>query len=389
MKIQHEEDRAAIFGTNGMKPSRLHNGEWDFHGENTQHHLHAIHPYPARFIPQIPHKAILNWTAPGDTVLDPFCGCGTTLLESILLGRAAIGIDNNPVAVLISEAKTAPYTYDDLVTLAKFADDFDDSIINVKKSVSLPNYKNFDYWFSKLAKSDLAKIKTLINKLPGRAGLLAFVVFSSLIVRSSHQDSDTRYARIDRKYKNGNAFKWFKVRLSDAVNRLREIIDSPRSGASVFCKDGRDLSFLPGGSIKLILTSPPYINAYDYHKYHRHRIHWIEGDVDFARDTEIGKHDTFTRPNATPDRYFNDMTDCFQHWHRLLIPGGHVCIVVGDGIVSGTAVPVGDKFIELCQKVGLTLKDRWIRNLQKSKKSFNQKARIDKEHLLLFTKGDM
>ena len=63
--------------------------------------MHALHPYPARFIPQIPRKAILEWTKKGDTVLDPFCGCGTTLLESSLLERPSIGINSKSIPTML------------------------------------------------------------------------------------------------------------------------------------------------------------------------------------------------------------------------------------------------------------------------------------------------
>ena len=85
--------------------STIHDEDWDFSGENTQYLLHRLHSYPARFIPQIPKRAITRWSKPGDLVLDPFCGSGTTLLECSLAGRNSIGIDNNPVATLISRAK--------------------------------------------------------------------------------------------------------------------------------------------------------------------------------------------------------------------------------------------------------------------------------------------
>lgn len=378
--------RTAIFGLDHDEIRNYSNGEWDFHKEDTQEHLHALHPYPARFIPQIPRKAIELWTSEGDLVLDPFCGCGTTLLESILLGRPAIGVDNNGVACLVSKAKTAHYSSQDLKVLNRFRITLKDSIDNPKLQISLPEYENVDYWFSQEAILDMGKLKAVIQDLPNRAKLFADAVFSSVIVRASNQDSDTRYARIEREYKPRSVINWFITKLSSSLSRLQEIIDLPKSKAKVFCQDGRNLGNVPAETVKLIITSPPYINAYDYHKYHRHRLHWIDADVSFARDHEIGKHDTFTRPNATPHRYFEDMLKCFEQWHRVLCRKGHVFVVTGDGIVSGEPVTVGEEFISLCEKVGFTFRKRWIRKLKAKSKSFNQKARINEEHLLLFVK---
>jgi DNA modification methylase len=80
--------------------------DWDFANFTTQYLSHKFHSYPARFIPQIPFTFIKLFTKENDVVLDPMCGCGTTLVESFLNGRNSIGNDFNPLAVLISKVKT-------------------------------------------------------------------------------------------------------------------------------------------------------------------------------------------------------------------------------------------------------------------------------------------
>ena len=67
---------------------------------------HGLHPYPAKFIPHIPRELIRAYSEVGDTVWDPMCGSGTALVEASIAGRAAIGGDLNPIAVLTSRAKT-------------------------------------------------------------------------------------------------------------------------------------------------------------------------------------------------------------------------------------------------------------------------------------------
>ena len=121
----------------------------------------------------------------------------------------------------------------------------------------------------------------------------------------------------------------------------------------------------------MIVTSPPYLNAYDYHKYHRQRIHWIDGNVEFSRDIEIGKHDTFTRPGATPDKYFRDMDECFSEWARVLRCGGKCLIVIGDAIVSKAPVPVADQFMTMLKSRDVVLEKHWIRELKSTQRSFN------------------
>jgi len=80
--------------------------DYDFKDFTTQYLTHTFHSYPARFIPQIPLTFIKLFTEEQEIVLDPFCGCGTTLVESFLNNRKSIGNDFNPLATLISKVKT-------------------------------------------------------------------------------------------------------------------------------------------------------------------------------------------------------------------------------------------------------------------------------------------
>src|ERR671928_1719504 len=80
--------------------------DWELQKANTRYYTHGYHPYSAKYIPQIPNRLISNFTEKNDLVLDTFMGSGTTLVESKILGRNAIGIDVNPLACLISKVKT-------------------------------------------------------------------------------------------------------------------------------------------------------------------------------------------------------------------------------------------------------------------------------------------
>jgi len=80
--------------------------DWTFSDAETTYLTHGLHPYPAKFIPQLPHTLIHALSSPGEKIGDIFCGSRTTLVESLLLGRNTVGIDANPLACLISEAKT-------------------------------------------------------------------------------------------------------------------------------------------------------------------------------------------------------------------------------------------------------------------------------------------
>lgn len=96
--------------TAGRSPPRTQGGQdWTFRDVSTQKHTHGIHLYPARMHPEIARRVIAKYSRPGDVVFDPFMGSGGVLLESILHGNNAAGLDINPLAVLISKVKTTVF----------------------------------------------------------------------------------------------------------------------------------------------------------------------------------------------------------------------------------------------------------------------------------------
>src|SRR5207248_5668314 len=100
---------------------RLQQIDWDFRDAKTSYLTHSLHPYPAKFIPQIPNALIQEFSSVGDNVGDIFCGSGTTLVEGLLLKRNVVGIDANPLACLISAAKTTHFEEGDKELLAALA----------------------------------------------------------------------------------------------------------------------------------------------------------------------------------------------------------------------------------------------------------------------------
>ncbi|MFC1960766.1 DNA methyltransferase [Chloroflexota bacterium] len=88
----------------------------DFHGQNNTYSVHNLHAFPAKFPPQLPHKFIEALTNPGDIVLDPMMGSGTTLIEAFYAGRQAIGFDIDPLAALLTRVKTLNLDVDRLTT---------------------------------------------------------------------------------------------------------------------------------------------------------------------------------------------------------------------------------------------------------------------------------
>src|SRR3989338_7547204 len=82
---------------------------WDFRGADTKYYTHGLHTYPAMMIPQVAARLIKENLRNGSVILDPFCGSGTVLVESMLINKESFGIDINPLTKLIAECKTTIY----------------------------------------------------------------------------------------------------------------------------------------------------------------------------------------------------------------------------------------------------------------------------------------
>lgn len=140
---------------------------WSFSDKtrkDTAYITHGYHRYPAKFIPQIVSRLAEKYTNEGDLIVDPFGGCGTTLVESKVMGRPSVGVDINPVAVLITKAKITPIDpqkIEKAFTILKAKLD----TYSKDTKVKAPGHKRIDYWFKPEEKRKLAFIFAEISKL--------------------------------------------------------------------------------------------------------------------------------------------------------------------------------------------------------------------------------
>ncbi len=133
---------------------------WSFSDKtrkDTAYITHGYHRYPAKFIPQIVSRLAEKYTKEGDLIVDPFGGCGTTLVESKVMGRPSIAVDINPVAILITKAKITPIEpkkIEKAFTVLKSRLDTYSKDTKVKAF----DHERIDYWFKPEEKRKLAFI---------------------------------------------------------------------------------------------------------------------------------------------------------------------------------------------------------------------------------------
>src|SRR5919107_1061092 len=123
------------------KIKNLYTLDWELEDANTRYYTHGYHPYSSKYIPQIPNQLISKFTEKNDLVLDTFMGSGTTLVESKILGRNAIGIDVNPLACLISKVKTTTLKKSELIEISKILISLKEDILNLRGNIVPFNHR--------------------------------------------------------------------------------------------------------------------------------------------------------------------------------------------------------------------------------------------------------
>jgi DNA modification methylase len=382
---------------------RLRQIDWDFKDAKTGYLTHGIHPYPAKYIPQIPNALIQEFSRVKENVGDIFCGSGTTLVEGLLLRRNVVGLDANPLAALISKAKTTALTDGDSSLLLELADkalqlgrqitiDEQPTLFSAPLFVSReprPVEKAISFWFEPFVVEELAELRAWCLALPTEAARnLALVSFAAIIVPVSLQDSDTRYVRRNKDIKPGDTMRRFGQILTDntkAAEKLTDILD-PDLSCQVVTGNVLQNPDLP--ILDLVVCSPPYPNAYSYHLYHMTRMLWLEMDQAGFKKDEIGSHRKFSNPGkngATIETFQEEMSTMFSWLRNVIRAKRYACFIVGDSTIRGHVFDNAEVLRDAGHHTGWVQVAKWERNMKDTSKAFNPKiGKIKTERIVIF-----
>lgn len=367
--------------------------DWDFSDAPASKGIHTIHPYPAKFISQIPRK-LIELFHPGDSsvVLDPFCGSGTTLAEAIDLGLNAYGIDIHPIACLTARVKTTPLN----CNLSEIASHIVFQARNrfLQGEIHIPAIPRVDHWFRLEIQQALAVLTDAIRKeerLPIREALQ--VALSSIIVQVSNQEGDTRYAAIEKNVTAEDVFHRFEkaaININKAVSSLSNNLFRCLGTATILEHD--ILTVTPDdlpSNIGLVVTSPPYPNAYEYWLYHKYRMYWLGMDPIAVRQREIGaRAHYFTKNHQSETDFEQQMSQCFLLLSQVLKPKAKACFLVGRSIIHGRTIDNVSLLRRAAQQHGFITEGIIERNIPTHRKAFNPThGKINQEHIIIFSLG--
>lgn len=376
--------------------------------------IHGLHAFPARFPPPLPRLFIEHLTAPGDWVLDPMAGSGTTLVEAVLTGRGAIGVDLDPLAVLIAQAKTRPPDPDRVATAGAAVLDQAQGLVHPPTESELAHcygaaaVRFFRYWFEEPVIAELHALALAIRQAPADLHAFLQTLFSSLIITKSGGLSRARDLAHSRPHRDPHkrvqqsALAAFAERL-EAAQRVLAGWPRPASPALIVRADARALP-LADRSVALIVTSPPYAaGAIDYLRAHKFSLVWLGYPPDRLTPlrrryigSEQGENLTERLPPtaravlrrlterdphraAVVARYYRDLGLILAEMLRVLQPGRAAVIVVGSSIIRGIPIQVPAVLRELAEQAGFRFVGQAVREIVRDARMLPVSARSHRQ----------
>jgi DNA modification methylase len=325
-------------------------------------HVHRLHPYLGKFIPQLVGYFLSQYFEPGQTVLDPFSGCGTTLVEASERGMSSVGIEVSEFNVMISRVKLADYEVPAL----------EEEVLDISKRTAEFSAREFpdgrgampegetgegggggggylERWFAPRSLREMLYFRDLIPEYEHQdllRVLLSRTARSCRLVR--HYDLATPkepvrgpYACYKHMGKTCGPVTTIVPRLkfysADTVRRVAEFQRLRRPGASLVIEgDSRTVKLddhiradrrLSGKRVDGVFTSPPYVGQIDYHEQHRYAYELF--GIERRDALEIGPKAKGKGERAKSD-YSRSMAESLRNVGASMTPGAAVLLVAND-----------------------------------------------------------
>ncbi len=320
-------------------------------------HVHRLHPYLGKFVPQLVEALLGRYVRPGGRVLDPFAGSGTTLVQALESGYDAVGLDIAAFNCLLMRVKTTRYDVFALETELR------DALGGRGVSTEQPRGYLAE-WYAPRAAAELLHFESIVSDYEHVEVLRVVLARAARSARlTTHFDLEFprapqrepywchKHRRTCRPVEEAD--KFLRRYLLDTLDRLKAFqrVRHRRRAAEVFHGDARQLEL--EGRFDGIVTSPPYPGLIDYHEQHRYAYELL--GLDDRRDRELGAAARGTSRNAIAE-YVGGISEILQRCADALEPGAPVIVVVNDR---------RELYPEILERSGLELVERLERHVNR------------------------
>jgi len=373
--------------------------------------IHRWVPWIAGFSSDFVNGAINTYLNKRGTVLDPFSGVGTTLVEAVLQGHDALGFEINPYAALSCRTKVNAYLADVTILnaeISRFQQFYRNKIAAdyMPKSTPPKGFKTRSQFYSPQVLHKVLILQDFIESIEDEEIRDLFrLSFASTMVSYSNYSYEPSLGRrvsagreeihdfpvakriLDKLTHMAEDIIWVQAHLKNGHTNARIINDS-------FFNCQKHVS---PASVDLIITSPPYLNNYHYNRNTRPQLYWLglvdsPQDLKNLEDANFGKYWQtvrdqewlgldFTSQDTDIEKrlqalrklnsekgvyggngwanyaaaYFNDCYKFAKGIQYVLKPGGTALVVIGNSILQGVMIPTDEYFGKIAESLGLTL----------------------------------
>jgi len=414
--LNNQEKQLKLFEIDAEQSSAtLDNGRSYFSdpsfASNKTQPIHRWVPWIAGFSSDFVRDVLNKYLQDKGTVLDPFSGVGTTLVEAILLGHNAIGFEINPYAAHACRTKVNAYQINAKRLgheILRFQTFYSDKTLRdyVPKSTPPKGFKTRSQFYSPMVLHKVLILQDFIDTIEdSNLRDLFKLAFASTMVRYSNYSYEPSLGRrvsagkpeihdfpvgrttLNKLLEMAKDISWFQEGLPQGPPNAQIVNDS-------FFKYQE---YLDPASIDLMVTSPPYLNNYHYNRNTRPQLYWL-GYAERPKDLKPLEHSNFGKywqtvreqdklelefslPNADleerlrtlrklkPEKgiyggngwanyaasYFNDCHAFAKAIKCVLKPGAAALVVIGNSILQGVMIPTDQYFGKIAESIGLEL----------------------------------
>lgn len=366
---------------------RLEELDWDFATQQSQSPFSKLHWHPCRFPSQVPATAISRLSKPSQIVLDPFMGSATTLVEAQRLGRKSVGIDINPVSVLMARSKLLKNGSDEVGNYVDRLSVLMESRWDSIRPSDVPKNVQADKWFAPKTLLDLRKIWALLDCEDDGLHSLGKAAFSSILLSvcketrhwgyvcdnstpKTNRAGDARHAFLRTLSQYRAAYIYRDQAMRDTIPEAQIILGDARSKLIEWDEESFDL----------LVTSPPYFGVADYAKAQRLSMEWFGFEIEPVRRAEIGARSKRHRKTAEHD-FVSELYHVFTEAFRVLKSGAYATIVFGSSPSRKDPFP---DFMDALKTIGFQLVSEIPRNISSMRR---QSPSLSTEHVVVCRKG--